>query len=83
MGNMMEKIHEYDIEIKPMKEVKGKGLWKLIVDNDALNGVISFSIGNPISGSEWYKYIVFYLKSGQFPMSMTPKEIRALKMKSN
>jgi hypothetical protein len=46
-----------------------------------LNGVVSISIGKPISGSEWYKDIVFYLKYGQFPVTMTPKERRALKMK--
>ena len=55
---------------------------KLIAESDALNGVISVSIGNPISGSKWYKDTVFYLKFGQFPISMIPKEIRALKMKS-
>jgi hypothetical protein len=81
--NWLAKIQEYDIEIKPLKEVKGKGLCKLIVNGDALNGVVSVSIGKPISGSEWYKDIVFYLKSGQFPVTMTPKERRALKMKSN
>jgi hypothetical protein len=44
------------------------------VNDDALDGVISVSIGEPISVSEWYKYIVFYLRSGQFPVTMTPKE---------
>jgi hypothetical protein len=42
--NWLEKIQEYDIEIKPLKEVKGKGLCKLIVDSDALNGVIWFQL---------------------------------------
>jgi hypothetical protein len=83
MGNWLEKIQEYDIEIKPLKVVKGQGLCKLIADSDALNGVILVSIGKPISNSEWYKDIVFYLKSGQFPISMTPKERRDLKMKSS
>jgi hypothetical protein len=78
-----EPILGLNIEINPLKEVKGKGLYKLIADSDALNGVISISIGNPISSSGWYKYVVFYLKFGQFPISMTPKERRALKMKSN
>jgi hypothetical protein len=53
------------------------------VDSDALNGVILISIGKPISGSKWYKDIVFYLKSGQFPINMNPKERRDLKMNSS
>jgi hypothetical protein len=48
-----------------------------------LNGLVSVSIRKPLSGSEWYKDIVFYLKYRQFPVTMTPKERRALKMKSN
>jgi hypothetical protein len=31
--------------------------------------------------SEWYKYIIFHLRSGQFPVTMNPKEKRTLKMK--
>jgi hypothetical protein len=58
-------------------------LCKLIANGDALNGVISVSIWKIVSGSEWYKDILFYLKSGQFPISMTPKERRTLKMKEN
>ena len=82
-ANWLAKIQEYDIEIKPLKEVKGKGLCKLIVNDDALNGVVSVSIEKPIYGSEWYKYIVFYLNSRQFPITMSPKERRALNLKSN
>ena len=32
---------------------------------------------------EWYKDIIFYLRSRQFPVTMNPKERRTLKMKSN
>ena len=66
-----------------MNSVKGQGFCKLVADSDALNGVISVSIKKPISGSKWYKDIVFYLKYGQFPISLTPKERKALKMKSS
>jgi hypothetical protein len=31
--------------------------------------------------SEWYKDIIFYLRPGQFPITMNPKERRRLKMK--
>ena len=79
----MEKIQEFEIKIKTLKVVKGQGLWKLIVNGDALNGVVSVSIGKPISSYEWYKDSVFYLKLEQFLVTMTPKERRELKMKWN
>jgi hypothetical protein len=81
--NWLAKIQEYDIEIKPLKEVRGQGLCKLMTGIDAVNGDISISVGSSSSTSEWYKDIIFYLKSGQFPIGMSSKERRALKMKEN
>jgi hypothetical protein len=65
-ANWLAKIQEYDIEIKPLKFVKGKGLSKLIANSDSLDGMISISIsvGEPLTNSEWYRDIVFYLRSG-------------------
>jgi hypothetical protein len=48
---------------------------------DSLNGVISISIGYYSSMKEFYKDIILSLKYGQFPNGMSPKEIRALKLK--
>jgi hypothetical protein len=48
--NWLANIQEYDIEINPLKAVKGKGLCKLIVDGDALDGLVSILIGKPIYG---------------------------------
>ena len=79
----MAKIQEYDIEIKPLKVVKGQSLCKLIANSDSLDGVISISIGEPMEVSKWYKDIIFYLRFRQFPITMYPKEWRKLKMKSN
>jgi hypothetical protein len=45
--------------------------------------VISISIGESMEYSEWYRDIVFYLRSGQFPVTMNLKERRTLKMKSS
>jgi hypothetical protein len=56
----LAKIQEYDIEIKPLKKIKGQGLCKIIANGDALNGVVSVSIGKHRSSYEWYKYIVFF-----------------------
>jgi hypothetical protein len=57
--NWLEKIQEYDIEIKPLKEVKGQGLCKLIANSDSLDGMISISVGEPMEDSEWYRDIIF------------------------
>jgi hypothetical protein len=65
-ANWLAKIQEYDVEIKPLKAVKGQGLCKLIAYSDALNGVVSISLGKSISNAEWYKDIAFYLRSSNF-----------------
>jgi hypothetical protein len=70
----LEKIQEYDNEIKPIKEIKGQGLCKLIVNGDSVDGMISISVGEPLVDSEWYIDIIFYLRSGQFPVTMKSKE---------
>jgi hypothetical protein len=81
--NWLENIQEYDIEIKPLKAVKGQGLCKLISNSDSLDGLILILVGEPMKILEWYKDIIFYLRSRQFPVTMNPKERRTLKMKSN
>jgi hypothetical protein len=87
-ANWLAKLQEYDIEIKPLKVVKGQGLCKLIggievINIDLSNDKSLVTQDEMIARSEWYKNIVFYLKSGQFPVGMTTKERRSLKMKSN
>jgi hypothetical protein len=82
-ANWLAKIQEYDIEIKPLKVVKGQGLCKLIANSDSLDRVISISVGEPMAVPKWYKDIILYLRSKQFPVTMNSKERRTLKMKSN
>jgi hypothetical protein len=81
--NWLAKIQKYDIETKPLKAVEGKGLCKLIENSDSLDGMISISVGEPMAYSKWYRDIVFYLRSRQFPVTMNPKERKTLKMNSN
>jgi hypothetical protein len=81
--NWLEKIQEYDIEIKHLKVVKGQGVCNLIANSDYVDVMISISVGKPLVDSEWYGDIVFYLRSRQFPVTMNPKERRTLKMKEN
>jgi hypothetical protein len=59
----LAKIQEYDIEFKPLKDVKGQGLCKLIANSDSVDGMISILVGEPLDDSEWYGDIVFYLRS--------------------
>ena len=82
-ANWLEKIQEYDIKIKSLKAIKGQGLSKLIMDGDSIDGMISISVGEPLVDSEWYRDIIFYLRSGKFPITMNHKERRKLKMKVN
>jgi hypothetical protein len=81
--NWLAKIQEYDIEIKPLKVIKGKGLCKLIVNGDSVDGMISISVGEPLVDSEWYRDIIFYRRSGKFLVTINPNERRTLKMKAN
>jgi hypothetical protein len=82
-ANWLATIHEYDIEIKPLKEIKGQGLCNLIANGDSVDGMISISVREPLADSEWYEDIIFYLRSQKFPVTMNFKERRTLKMKVN
>jgi hypothetical protein len=87
-SNWLTKIHEYDVDIKPLKVVIGKGLCKFMIgievvntsSTDGYNIVIQETI---LENSEWYKHIIFYLKIGQFPPEMSSMERRTLKIKTN
>jgi hypothetical protein len=72
--NWLEKIQEYDIKIKSLKGIKGKGLCKLMANGDSFDGMISISFGEPLADSEWYKDIIFYSRSRQFLVTMSSKE---------
>jgi hypothetical protein len=60
----LAKLQEYDLEIKPLKVVKGQGLCKLMTGIEAVN-ISSPNIGDAtiqnssMSTSKWYKDIIF------------------------
>jgi hypothetical protein len=84
--NWLAKLQEYDMEIKPLKVVRGQGLCKLMTGIEDVNIPHTDDVPTQdvsISRPEWYKDIIFYLKYGQFPIVMSPKERRDLKMKTN
>lgn len=71
-----------------MKVVRGQGLCKFMTRIEAINtsSADGFKIVIPetsLENFEWYKHIIFYLKSGQFSPEMSSKERRTLKMKTN
>jgi hypothetical protein len=78
MENWLAKLQEYDLEIKPLKSIKGQGLCKLMTGIEAVNisspntsgAIIQIS---SLSTSEWYKDIIFYLKFGKFPVGMSSR----------
>jgi len=47
---------------------------------NTIDGVIQ---STSLETSEWYKDILFYLRSSEFPLGMSSKERRDLKMKNN
>jgi hypothetical protein len=82
------KIQEYDMEIKPLKVIKGQGLCKMMFGIEVVN-IIPPHIDDTtmqyisLPRSEWYKDIVLYMKSKHFPIELSYKEIRDLKMNTN
>jgi hypothetical protein len=66
-ANWLAKLQEYDIEIKPLKVVRGQGLCKFMTGIEAVNtsSADGFNIviqETSLENSEWYKHIIFYLK---------------------
>jgi hypothetical protein len=58
-SNWLAKIQECDIELKPLKVFKGKGLCNLIANIYYVDQMISISVGEPLVDLEWYGDIVF------------------------
>lgn len=82
-SNWLEKLQEFDIKVRPPKVVKGEGLYKLISGINVVNLSPEDKDSTQNYQSDWYKYLVPYLHSGQFTMMMSSREKRALKMKEN
>jgi hypothetical protein len=92
-GNWMAVIQEFDLDIKPAKVVKGKGLCKLVVEaQDQVNEdpgweneleLWCFEASYVSLGQEsWYDKLTYLLHHGTFPENLNPGERRALKLKS-
>lgn len=86
-GNWIAKIQEYDLEIKPTKLVRGRGLCQLMAegipeereldDSEDLPKVLFVS-----TTDEWYSNIAFFLAYGECPQHLSFKEKRSIKLKA-
>ena len=93
-GRWIEKILEFDIEIKPTKLIKGQGLGRLMADSNCK--VLNLSLTDinvpqfdgklipypDLFESPWYQDIVYFLKNLSCPLEMEKSKKRALKLKA-
>ena len=84
----LQKILEFDIEIKPTKLIKGQGLARMMAESNHkvlelnLNGLDAKVIECPnIFQSKWYDDIVQFLQTMDCPPDMDKSKKRAFKMK--
>jgi len=88
-GRWIAKIQECDLEIKPTKLIKGKGLAKMLTEgNERDLGMISQNNVPKYSPNilsleqvEWYANINFYLKNLTCPTHIVGHKKRALMLK--
>lgn len=79
-GKWVAIIQEFDIEIQPMKLVRGQALAQtLAIDGRGL--VQQIYELEDVTTDEWYKDIVTYLLNHRCPARMTPTQKRALRIK--
>jgi hypothetical protein len=86
-GKWVSQIHEYDLDIKPTKIIKGKGLEKMMTESnqeaievgekEQVNIVIS-----EIKNYEWYMDIIYYLKNLTCYDHLLEHKRRALRLKA-
>ena len=80
---MLDKLQEYDVDVRPLKLVKGQGLCKLIVGIDVVNLSMQVTSIAQVYQNDWYKYLATYLKIEKLPIMISSKEKGALKIKEN
>jgi hypothetical protein len=92
-GNWMTFVQEFDLDIKPVKLVKGQGLCKLVAESqDQINEDpgwenelalwCSEDLYVPLGKESWYGKLIYLLHHETFPENLNPKERRALRLKS-
>ena len=92
-GRWVSKIHEYDLEIKPTKLIKGQGLAQMLTESNeqALGLVNQLTQSRQVMSSEhkrleqheWYSDIVFFLLNLTCPNHLVNQKRRALRLKAS
>jgi hypothetical protein len=91
--NWITTLQEYDLEIKPVKIVKGQGLCKLVAefpcveshedalyqDSELFEKEVCYI---PVGSDPWFYEMKYYLTHGSAPHYLDPKKKRALRLKS-
>jgi hypothetical protein len=86
-GKCISQIQEYDLEIKPTKIIKWKGLENMMteINQESIEvgekEQVNISISE-IENNEWYSYIIYYLKNLAFPDHLVEHKRRALRLKA-
>jgi hypothetical protein len=92
-GNWMAVVQEFDLDIKPSKLIKGQGLCKLVAEaQDLINEDPRWenelalwcneALYIPPGKESWYGKLIYLLHHGTFLENLSPKERRALRLKS-
>lgn len=86
-GNWIAKIQEYDLEIKPTKLVRGRGLCQLMAEGIPEEQELDYSEDLPkvlfvSTTDEWYSNIAFFLNYGECPQHLSFKEKISIKLKA-
>ena len=82
-GKRILQIQEYDLEIKPIKIVKGQGLVQLLTEKEVSVNFVVEDHDNPNIEQEWYKDIVYYLQNLICPDYLVDHQRRALRLKAS
>ena len=86
-GNWISRIQEYDLEIKPIKIVKGQGLAQLLTEKSSGHTVNLISeqkshIFHIDEDHEWYKDIIYFLRNLSCLDYLVDHQRRALRLKA-
>ena len=92
-AHWMTALQEYDLDIKPTKIVRGKGLCQLTAQSNNPEDQqadweweeatpTGFVNALETAASEWYYHIKFFLHNGFSPETLDPKKHTALRLRS-
>ena len=82
-GNWISWVQEYDLEIKPIKIVKGQGLAQLLTEKEVSMNCVKENHDTRNMEHERYKDIIYYLKNLTCPDYLVDHRWRAMRLKAS